>query len=155
MAACQCLADIEHQIVAYIRPGLKMFAGSNAVFSPRDKRSTTGVMGWNTSTPSRTSASARIKVAYPPCVARALRMSAAPASAEAGISSQTRPPDQSYNVSTLSMLRLIVLINFGAVFGDVEMRQRYVCGLYDRQDNRRISPQNFKDSSWSSSSGGP
>ena len=54
-----------------------------------------GLSGWNTSTAARTFGSARISMACPPWMAMTRRISAVPASAVAGTSSQMRPPDQS------------------------------------------------------------
>ena len=72
-----------------------MPAGSKAALSLREMRSTPGSSGWNTSTAARTCGSARISVAWPPCVAMTRRMSAAPASVVGSTSAQTSPPDQS------------------------------------------------------------
>ena len=78
-----------------MRPGFKMPAGSKADFNCREIVPMPASNGWKTSTAARTSGAARMRVAWPPCVAMTRRTSAAPASVVGSISSQISPPAQS------------------------------------------------------------
>ena len=83
------------QIPEYMRPGLRMPAGSNACLTRAESAASGPSSGWNTSITDRASSLARIRVPCPPNSARVRRISTAPASVRAGVSSQISPPDQS------------------------------------------------------------
>src|SRR5690606_35008378 len=64
----------------HIRPGLRMPAGSQLALRRVDSSASGGLSGCKTGTAWRMAAGARIRVAWPPSDATALRITAAPAS---------------------------------------------------------------------------